>query len=213
MIRLTTALATAALLYGAIGAGAIPAAAQGLDAAGRAELEGMRQGDMAKLVFHDEPYAPIEESWVDEHGNSRSFADYAGQVVVANYWATWCPPCLAEMPSLDRLAGAMKADRLAVLPISTDRGKPDKIVAFYEEIGARHIEVHHDRDRDVVRKAGVLGLPVTALLDREGREVARLVGDAEWDSEDAKALLRRFIELTAPADTGNAGAGDGEPPA
>lgn len=207
MIRIPTIPAAAALLYGALVALANPALSEGLDEAGRAELEAMRSGDMAKLVFHDQPYPPIEESWQDQYGNAISMADYAGKVVVVNYWATWCPPCLAEMPSLDRLAGRMKDEGVAVVPISTDRGKPDRIVEFYEEIDVQHLGVHHDRNRDVVRKAAVLGLPVTTLIDPHGVEVARLVGDADWNSDEAVAILRRLVALTADGDLQDARAG------
>lgn len=201
-------LAGAALLYGAIFMGANPAHAQSLDEAGMSEVEAMRSGDMEKLVFHA-PYDPIEETWKDENGNRVSFEDYRGTVVVANFWATWCPPCRAEMPSLDRLAGLMPDTDLVVVPISGDRGDPGRIVDFFAEIGVQNLGVHHDKPGKVMRRAGVLGLPMTAILDRDGREIARLVGDAEWDSPAAQAILKRIVELTVPGGLKDASRGAG----
>lgn len=186
-----------ALLYGlaAFGANAV---AGTLSAGDRAALEALRQGEMAKLVLHDGPQAPLGESFADAGGQELGIADFAGKVVLLNLWATWCPPCRAEMPSIDRLAGAMAGPDLAVVALSTDRFGPERIKAFFDEIGVRNLAVYQDRRSQLARAAGAIGLPVTLILDREGREVARVTGDAEWDSPEAKAFLTRLIELTAP---------------
>lgn len=197
MNRSPFSLALAALLYGAISLTANAVAASELRAADVAALKQMRQGDMAKLVIHDAPRARIGETFRDLYGNPVTLADFSGKVVVLNFWATWCPPCLAEMPSLDSLAGEMAGDDFAVIAMSTDRGGLERVEAFFKHTQIRNLEIYHDRSRDMGRQAGVLGLPVTLILDREGREIARILGDADWHSPEARALLRRVIELTA----------------
>ena len=187
-------LAAAALLYGACVAFANPAAAAPLDAEDRAELEALREGGLEKLVIHDEPRLPITQAWADEHGNKVSLDDYPGDVVVMNFWATWCPPCKAEMPSLDRLAERMEGRGLSVLPISIDRTAA-QIEDFFRGARIDTLGIHHDRSRKVSREAGVLGLPATLILDPEGREVARLVGDADWSSPQAVRLIERMVDL------------------
>jgi len=197
-MRITTAALTlAAALYLSI---SLPsnAMAAGLTPEDVAALEAMRTGDMEKLVFHDEPRAPIETRFLRADGTETGFADFAGEVVIVNYWATWCPPCRAEMPSLDDLAGAMAGEPVSVVALSTDFGGVDKPKAFFEEIGIETLEVYLDGNRAVSREAGLLGLPVTTILDREGREVARLVGDAHWSSETAKAIIAEIVARTAP---------------
>ena len=191
-------LAAAALLYGAFVAHANPGAAAGLDAAERAELEAMRTDGLEKLVIHDEPRPPITAAWADEHGNPVSLDDYPDEVVVMNFWATWCPPCKAEMPSLDRLAGRLEDKGLAVLPVSIDRDAA-KIDDFFRGVGIENLDIHHDRARKVSRQAGVLGLPATLILDAEGREVARMVGDADWSSPEAIALFERLMQMLGNA--------------
>jgi thiol-disulfide isomerase/thioredoxin len=198
-------LAVGALLYGLAAAGANfgADAADGLSAAGlsaedRAALEALRQGEMAKLVIHDEARPPIDEAFRDAEGNEVRLADFSGKVALVNLWATWCAPCRAEMPSIDRLAAEMAGGELAVVALSTDRFGAERIREFFDEIGVGALAIYQDKRSEVARAAGALGLPVTLLLDREGREVARLTGDADWDSPEAQAFLARLVELTAP---------------
>src|SRR5690606_38673713 len=112
-------LALAALLYGLT---ALSANAEGLDDRDRAAQEALRTGDVEKVVLHEEPRAPIAEAFQDADGNELTLADFAGRVVLLNLWATWCPPCRAGMPSIDRLAGEIAGDGLAVIALSSDRG-------------------------------------------------------------------------------------------
>ena len=200
MSRSPFSVALAALLYGAIfltaNAGATDLGAAELTAADRATLKELRGGDMAKLVIHNAPRARIDETFRDLYGNPITLADYSGKVVLLNIWATWCPPCRAEMPTIDRLAGAMEGPDFSVISLSTDRGGPERAAQFYDDIQIENLKVMHDRSGDFARQAGVLGLPVTLILDRQGREIARLLGDADWDSPEARAILRRVIEMT-----------------
>ena len=200
MSRSPFSVAFAALLYGAIcltaNAGATDLSATELTAGDRATLKQLRGGDMSKLVVHAAPRDRIDATFRDVHGNPVTLADYAGKVVLVNIWATWCPPCRAEMPSLDRLAGAMAGPDFAVIALSTDRGGAERVAQFYDDMQIENLDVMLDRSGNFARQAGVLGLPVTLILDRQGREIARLLGDAEWDSPEAMSILRRVIEMT-----------------
>ncbi|MEM9370707.1 MAG: TlpA disulfide reductase family protein, partial [Pseudomonadota bacterium] len=120
--------------------------------------------------------------------------DLSGKVVVMNFWATWCAPCRAEMPSIDRLAGELNGDDIHVMAVSTDRGDITRIKKFFDEIEIEHLGIYRDKKSELAREAGAFGLPMTIILDREGREIARLLGEAEWDSTEAKAIVRRLAE-------------------
>ncbi len=196
MSRSPFSLALAALLYGAICLTANAAAAAELSAADRATLKELRGGDMAKLVVHDAPRDRLTETFRDLYGNPLTLADYSGKVVLLNIWATWCPPCRAEMPTIDRLAGEMEGPDFAVIALSTDRAGPERVAQFYDDMQIENLDIMHDRSGKVSRRAGVLGLPATLILDRQGREIARLLGDADWASPEARAILRRIIEMT-----------------
>ncbi len=196
MSRSPFSLALAALLYGAICLTANAAAAAELSAADRATLKQLRGGDMVKLIVHVAPRDRITETFRDLYGNRLTLADYSGKVVLLNIWATWCPPCRAEMPSLDRLAGEMEGPDFALIALSTDRGGVERVAQFYDDYLIDNLDIMHDRSGNFARQAGVLGLPVTLILDRQGREIARLLGDADWASPEARAILRRIIEMT-----------------
>jgi thiol-disulfide isomerase/thioredoxin len=153
--------------------------------------ESLRDGDMKKLMFTDAPAALPQVPVVDGGGAEHSLSNWKGQWVVLNLWATWCAPCRHEMPSLDRLQAAMPD--IAVLPVATGRNSVEAIERFYSEAGVQALPVLRDPKSELARNMGVMGLPVTVILNPDGMEVARLIGDAEWDSDNAKAVLGALV--------------------
>jgi thiol-disulfide isomerase/thioredoxin len=188
-------MAIAACAIAALGWVAIKDPAQVIPAGleNRAELEGLRDGDMKKLQFHAEPKAVPAIAFDTADGGKATLADYAGKVVVVNFWATWCAPCRKEMPMLDALQDQMGGDDFEVVTIATGRNAPQAMKAFFDEIGVKHLPLHRDPNSALARGMGVLGLPVTLIMSPEGVEVARLTGDADWSSDSAKAILRAMI--------------------
>jgi thiol-disulfide isomerase/thioredoxin len=160
--------------------------------AGFADVATLRDGDMKKLVLHEAPVALPEAVLLDADDADRSLADYRGKWVVLNFWATWCAPCRHEMPSLDRLQAAMP--ELAVVPVATGRNAVEGIRRFFEEAEVKSLPILRDPRSELSRAMGVLGLPVTVIVNPEGEEVARLIGDAEWDSDSAKAILAALVK-------------------
>jgi thiol-disulfide isomerase/thioredoxin len=147
-------------------------------------------------VSRDRPPAPAAPL-VGADGKETTLAAYRGRVVVANFWATWCAPCIREMPSLERLAARLPADRFAVVALSQDlRGWP-VIAPFLESHGLKELTVYFDPEGAVARGMGVNILPTTVIFDRDGRMAGYLVGAAEWDSEEAIRLVR-FYAGAAP---------------
>ncbi|GLS85428.1 thioredoxin [Cypionkella aquatica] len=173
------------VLYTAFAAGA------NVGAAFAGSVDGLLTGDMKKLAVHAEAIALPEAVLLDEAEAEHSLAEYQGKWVVLNFWATWCAPCRKEMPSLDRLAVAMP--ELAVVPVATGRNDVGQITKFYGNAGVVALPVLRDPKSALARHMGVLGLPVTVILNPEGQEVARLIGDAEWDSAEAQAVLKAMM--------------------
>ncbi|VDC23270.1 Thiol:disulfide interchange protein TlpA [Pseudogemmobacter humi] len=174
---------TLAVLYTVLALGANPALAE--------DPAALREGDMKKLALHEAPVALPEAALVTLDDAPASLAEYRGKWVVLNFWATWCAPCRAEMPSLDRLQAALPD--LAVVPVATGRNEPAAITRFYEEAGIANLPVLRDPKSGLSRQMGIMALPVTVILNPEGQEVARLIGDAEWDSASAQAVLSALM--------------------
>ncbi|MFN7222594.1 MAG: TlpA family protein disulfide reductase [Paracoccaceae bacterium] len=167
-----------AVLYTALALGANPVLA---------DVAALRDGDMKKLALHADPVAVSDVTLLDAADAPTSLANYKGKWIVLNFWATWCAPCRHEMPSLDRLQAAMPD--IAVLPVATGRNAVPAIEKFYAEAGISHLPILRDPKSELSRSASVMAVPVTLILNPEGQEVARLIGDADWDSDSAKAVL------------------------
>ncbi|NQV45310.1 MAG: TlpA family protein disulfide reductase [Rhodospirillales bacterium] len=120
-------------------------------------------------------------------------SDYKGTALVINFWATWCPPCVAEMPSLDRLKAILDDSGIDVLAINEDRDGATMALKFYEANGITNLDVLIDRKMALVKAAEVTGLPTTLLVDADGNEIAAVIGETEWDSPDVVALVKACL--------------------
>jgi thiol-disulfide isomerase/thioredoxin len=175
-------------LYTALALGANAAAA-----ADTAALQALAEGDMKKLAFHAEPRPVSETAFETAEGAPLSLADYRGKHLVVNFWATWCAPCRKEMPQLSELQAEFGGDAFEVVTIATGRNAVPAMRRFFEEIGVDNLPLHRDPRQALAREMGVFGLPITVILDPEGREIARLQGDADWASESAKAIVAELV--------------------
>jgi thiol-disulfide isomerase/thioredoxin len=189
--------AALALLYAVLLACANPAAAGGLTPEARAGLEALRAGDMRKLVIHEAPVAAAEVPFTDRDGNETTLAASNGRFRIVNFWATWCAPCRHEMPSLDALQRERGGPDLEVIAIATGRNNPDSIDDFLAEAEITDLATWLDPKSKLAAAMNVPGLPVTVVLDRDGHEIARLLGGADWNSPDAHALIDALLALPA----------------
>ena len=161
------------------------------------EIENMRQGDMRKLIFHSEPWDGSDAAFLHENGSEITLANYEGSVVVLNFWATWCAPCRKEMPHLSALQDEMGGDDLQVVTVATGRNPRPAMERFFEEIEVSNLPLHTDERQSLARSLGVLGLPATIILDRDGRELGRMTGEADWSSLSATRILQALIDRPA----------------
>lgn len=158
-----------------------------------AKAEAMRAGDMKKLAFHSEAKPAGTSGFVTFDDKPISLADYSGKWVLLNFWATWCAPCRKEMPMLSDLQTEFGGADFEVVTVAAGRNPPPAMKAFFDEIGVTNLPLHRDPKSALAREMGILGLPVTIILDPEGREVARMLGDADWSSDNAKDILRTLL--------------------
>ncbi|MBX6321024.1 MAG: TlpA family protein disulfide reductase [Rhodospirillaceae bacterium] len=129
----------------------------------------------------------------DESGRSLTLAAFRGRVVLLNLWATWCGPCVDEMPALDRLQAAVGGPDFTVVALSEDRQGISVIKPFYEKEAIGHLAIAVDDGGALARDLDVQGLPTSFLIDREGRLIGRLTGPADWDSAEWTALVKRAV--------------------
>ncbi len=161
------------------------------------------RADLSWDVFVDEmagfqalippiPTAGLE--FLDKDGQSLELSAFNGRVVLINFWATWCAPCLAEMPSLNRLQIALGNEDLAgadfqVITIATGRNETADIDSFFTNQNITHLTRYRDPNLRLALALGAGSLPTTVLMDRDGFIIARLQGEADWDSEAALGLI------------------------
>jgi len=181
-----------AVVYTALSLGAIVAAP--MAQADLAAAEALREGDMKKLIFHasPEPVSDVAFNLADDAGQA-SLTDYRGKYVLLNFWATWCAPCRKEMPQLSELQTEFGGDAFEVVTIATGRNSPTGIKKFFDEIGVDNLPRHQDPKQELASQMAIFGLPITVLIDPDGNEVARMRGDADWASDNAKAIIATVL--------------------
>ncbi len=174
------------VLYTALVLGANPAHAD------IAAAEAAREGTMKKLLFAD-PQPVSLVTFTDPEGGEFGLADFAGKHVLVNFWATWCAPCRKEMPMLSELQTEFGGEAFEVVTIATGRNDVAGIRRFFEEVGVENLPMYLDPRSGLARDMGVLGLPITVIVDPDGNEIARMRGDAEWNSDSAKSVIRALL--------------------
>ena len=131
--------------------------------------------------------------FADGTGAPRSLSDFQGRVILLNLWATWCVPCREEMPALDRLQATLGGPQFEVVALSLDQGGIADVKRFYDQLKLRSLQIYVDQNGDALGKLGSLGIPLTLLVDREGRELWRVVGPREWDQPAEVARIRSHL--------------------
>ena len=132
-------------------------------------------------------------AFVDGEGRKTDLSDFAGRTVLLNLWATWCAPCVKEMPSLDRLQAALGGRDFQVVTLSVDRGGRDTVEPFLKKLGVQNLGLYLDPPNASMSALGLRGLPTTLLVGPDGLEIGRIEGEVAWDSPEVVAFLRKQI--------------------
>lgn len=150
---------------------------------------------MARPPFRlkNDPQPLLSPPILDEAGTTRHLDDFAGRVILLNIWATWCPPCREEMPSLERLEATLGGDAFLVLPLCIDADGIGRGRRFYDEIGINRLPLFWAEPMRVQLALAFIGLPTTLLIDPEGREMGRLQGPFDWSGESAFAQISEVL--------------------
>lgn len=178
------------------------AAGAGLGKSAAAQDSG---GDMPAASTGIEPIMPSPPPpfhFTDRAGKALTLGDFKGQGLVVNFWATWCGPCVAELPTLAALSPKLSPDDIRVLAISVDMTGPAVVLPFF---AAHHIDgltPLFDESSSALDAFGTSGIPLTVILDRQGRVVAKLEGGADWNNPSTASMIRQLVgkpEVNMPA--------------
>jgi thiol-disulfide isomerase/thioredoxin len=147
---------------------------------------------LGEFVPSSQPSPAPAISLTDSTGQTVELSALRSKLVIINLWATWCAPCLREMPSLERLQSQL-GERIAVLAVSEDRGGNKAVEPFIDKLGLKSVKIYIDPNSEVGRAFGVRGLPTSFLIDREGKVVGRVEGAAEWNSSKMLGVLKPLL--------------------
>lgn len=150
-------------------------------------------GDMQNFTLSSQTSPVPQTTFRDGNGNTLGLADFAGKILVVNFWATWCFPCIREIPTLDRLQGRLGGEDFEVIAMSQDREGADVVRKFFTRTKVKNLKIYVDAKGKFAAAFAVRGLPTTLVLDRGGRELGRISGIAEWDGRDARDLIEFFM--------------------
>jgi thiol-disulfide isomerase/thioredoxin len=149
---------------------------------------------LAKLKMDEKPTAVPAVAFSDAVGARHNLTEFRGRYMLLNLWATWCAPCVKELPALSHLQAAIGAKKLAVVPVNVGRGTAADTATFLKQHQAV-LPVYLDTNSAFLHAFGAYGLPLTVLIDPQGREIARAIGGVKWDAPEAIAY---FKSLTQP---------------
>lgn len=161
------------------------------------KLEPVAKGEVAALKINATPRPVTEVSFATHDGRPLTLADFRGKTILLNLWATWCAPCRAEMPALDRLQTELGGKDFEVVAVNIDTNRLERPRAFLNEVGVKKLAYYSDQSAAIfaeLKKAGkAFGMPTTLLIGKDGCELGVMAGPAEWSSPDAAYLIKTAL--------------------
>ena len=142
--------------------------------------------EIKNLIINKELKKYDSITLIDDKGKLIDLNKYNGNLILLNFWATWCAPCKEEMPSLDKLQIHKKLNNLKIFPINVGKDNLEKSLNFYNELRIKNLKVYFDSDITLVKKFGLRGIPTSILFNKDGYEFARIIGSIDY--EDIKFI-------------------------
>ena len=153
-----------------------------------------KEGGMVKFVELNPPLPIPEASFSTTDGKKINLNMFKGAWVLVNFWATWCAPCISELPSLYNLKQNKSSSKFKILLVSIDRAGPKVYKPFLKKLGLSQLKSASDPKANLMRALKISGIPTTLLIDPNSYIVGMYTGDAKWDSPSAEALLMHYID-------------------
>ena len=152
----------------------------------------LEKPDLKNLVLIKDPKTYEEVIFKDINQKDVNLDDFRGKLIILNFWATWCAPCREEMPSLDDLQSNTKLNNLKVFPINIGQEDISKSQSFFKELNIKNLDIYIDAPITLAKKFALRGVPTTILINREGKEFARIMGSIDFNDEEFINWLKIF---------------------
>jgi thiol-disulfide isomerase/thioredoxin len=189
-LRATALLSAALLITAAVGVASRTPLFSGGPVFAASEAVKTKSGT---FVWHETPKPLPETVFKDAADADQTLAKFPGKVLVVNFWATWCAPCVKEMPTLNALQAKLGGSQFQVLAISQDREGAKVAQPFFEKNDWKNLTFYVEKMGRFSKDANLRGLPTTLIIDKTGKEVARVEGESKWDSPEVEKTLRALI--------------------
>ena len=139
--------------------------------------------DIDNIIINKNPKTYEEVNFKDINQNNIDLANYKGKLLLINFWATWCAPCREEMPSLDLLQSDSRLDNLKIFPINIGQEDKLKSKTFFNELKIKNLDIYFDSKLNLTKKFSLRGIPTTIIFNKEGKELARIIGSIDFNDE------------------------------
>ena len=137
--------------------------------------------EIKNLIINKELKKYDSITLIDDKGKLIDLSEYYGNLILLNFWATWCAPCKEEMPSLDKLQIHKKLNNLKIFPVNVGKDNLEKSLDFYNELRIKNLKIYFDTDITLAKKFGLRGIPTSILLNKDGYEFARIIGSIDYE--------------------------------
>ena len=148
--------------------------------------------DIKNLLINKDLKKYDELTFLDDKNNQLNLTDYKGNLILLNFWATWCAPCKEEMPSLDLLQTNDAFDNLKIFPINVGQDNLEKSYEFFKDLKIKNLNVYFDSPNTLAKKFGLRGVPTSILINKDGLEFARIVGSIDFEDEKFIQWLSKY---------------------
>ncbi len=153
----------------------------------------LQKGELRKFIFSESPEVLPKPLILDTNGNMVEIG-YDDDILIINFWATWCVPCKKEMPSLNSLAQSMKYENIQIITIASGRNSKEAIDGFFDDNNLVNLKKYRDPRGKIAIRYGVNALPTTVVINPRGIEIGRIIGDIDWDTADVRSFFKKLLE-------------------
>ena len=141
------------------------------------------QSNIKNLVINKELKKYEDLTFLDANKELLNLNNYKGNLILINFWATWCAPCKEEMPSLDKLIDNKKLDNLKIFPINVGNDSIEKSKKFFEDLNIKNLDFYYDNPKTLAKKLSLRGIPTSILINKDGKEFARILGSIDFENQ------------------------------